>query len=62
MFTLTDDHFRRKCGDDAVQYLRFQRHLLAFVGVITIVSIVVILPVNFQGFMLYTFDSLRVLL
>ena len=46
---MTDEQFRQKCGGDAVQYLRFQRHLMAFVSVVTIVSIGVILPINYQG-------------
>jgi len=49
IFTLTDEQFRRKSGEDAVQYLRFQRHLMVFVSLITVFSIAVVLPVNFQG-------------
>lgn len=49
IFTLTDEQFLRKCGTDAVQYLRFQRHLIAFVAVITLTCVGIILPINFQG-------------
>ena len=35
IFTLPDEKFLRKCGSDAVQYLRFQRHLIAFVFIMT---------------------------
>eukprot|EP00095_Tigriopus_kingsejongensis_P009316 snap_masked-scaffold320_size207635-processed-gene-1.8 protein:Tk09316 transcript:snap_masked-scaffold320_size207635-processed-gene-1.8-mRNA-1 annotation:"hypothetical protein L798_12217" len=49
VFTLSDDKFLRKCGVDAVQYLRFQRHLILLVAIITLVCIGVILPINFQG-------------
>lgn len=36
-------------GPDSVHYLSFQQHLMLVMGVITFISIVVILPVNFQG-------------
>lgn len=49
IFTLTDEQYLLKCGHDAVQYLRFQRHLIALTLVITVVCLSVILPVNFQG-------------
>ena len=48
-FTLKDEHYLRKCGIDAVQYLKFQRHLIAFMAIMTVVCICVILPINFQG-------------
>jgi hypothetical protein len=48
VFTLSDDKFMRKCGVDAVQYLKFQRHLIVFVAIMTVVCVGVILPVNFQ--------------
>ncbi len=48
IFTLSDDKFMRKCGVDAVQYLKFQRHLIVFVTIMTVVCIGIILPVNFQ--------------
>ena len=49
IFTLSDEKFLQKCGSDAVQYIRFQRHLIAFTCIIMIVCIGVILPINFQG-------------
>ena len=36
-------------GRNAVQYLRFQTFLIAFNALLTLLSIVVILPINFQG-------------
>jgi hypothetical protein len=48
VFTLNDDKYLRKCGVDAVQYLRFQRHLILFIFIMTVVCIAIILPVNFQ--------------
>ena len=44
-----DDMILRRSGKDAVQYLKFQRYLMVYVAVITILSIGVILPINFQG-------------
>ena len=49
IFTLTDEQYMRKCGVDAVQYLKFQRHLIFFVFIISIACICIILPINFQG-------------
>ncbi|XP_025105358.1 CSC1-like protein 2 isoform X4 [Pomacea canaliculata] len=46
---LKDTDIFHKCGRDAVQYLSFQRHLLVYVTVITVISVGVVLPVNFQG-------------
>lgn len=36
-------------GPDAVHYLSFQQHLITVMAIITFISIVIILPVNFQG-------------
>ena len=44
-----DDQIRAKCGDDAVQYLSFQRHLIVLTTIITLISLGVALPLNFQG-------------
>ena len=48
IFTLSDDKFNRKCGVDAVQYMKFQRHLILLVLIEMIVCIGIILPINFQ--------------
>ena len=39
----------RKSGADAVQYLQFQRYLIVLMVIIVVLSIGVILPVNFSG-------------
>ena len=44
-----DDLILKRSGRDAIQYLKFQRYLLAYMGIITILSIGVILPCNFHG-------------
>ena len=49
IFTLSDEKYMRKCGVDAVNYLKFQRHLIVFVGIITISCVGIVLPINFQG-------------
>jgi len=36
-------------GEDAVQYLRFQKYITIYVFITTIISCGVVLPVNFQG-------------
>ena len=48
-FVHRDIDILHKCGRDAVQYLSFQRYLLIYVSIITVISIAVILPINFQG-------------
>ena len=44
-----DAHILQKCGPDAVQYLKFQRYLMVYMAIVTVLSIAVILPCNFQG-------------
>lgn len=46
---LTREQIRQHSGPDAVHYLSFQQHLMFVMAIITFISIVVILPVNFQG-------------
>ncbi|XP_048246055.1 CSC1-like protein 2 isoform X2 [Haliotis rufescens] len=48
-FRVKDIDILHKCGRDAVQYLSFQRYLLVYLVVICVLSIGVVLPVNFQG-------------
>ncbi|XP_013411385.1 CSC1-like protein 2 isoform X2 [Lingula anatina] len=48
-FKIKDSHILHKCGPDAVQYLSFQRYLLVYLALICVLSVAVILPVNFQG-------------
>ncbi|XP_022237734.1 calcium permeable stress-gated cation channel 1-like [Limulus polyphemus] len=44
-----DEHILKKNGHDAVQYLSFQRHIILYMFIICVVSLVIVLPVNFQG-------------
>ena len=54
IFTLSDEKYLAKCGIDAVQYLKFQRHLIFFTAIITVACIGIILPINFQGRKFFT--------
>uniref|UniRef100_A0A671ULG2 Transmembrane protein 63C n=1 Tax=Sparus aurata TaxID=8175 RepID=A0A671ULG2_SPAAU len=44
-----DEEIRSKCGIDAVTYLSFQRHIILLMTVVCLLSLAVILPVNFSG-------------
>ena len=44
-----DDEIREKCGEDAVHYLSFQRHIIGLLGVVGVLSVGIVLPVNFSG-------------
>ena len=49
IFTMPDEEILDRCGSDALQYLRFQRHIICYLTVTMILSISIILPINFQG-------------
>uniref|UniRef100_A0A8C2DQP1 Transmembrane protein 63B n=1 Tax=Cyprinus carpio TaxID=7962 RepID=A0A8C2DQP1_CYPCA len=40
---------REKCGEDAVHYLSFQRHIIGLLVVVGVLSVGIVLPVNFSG-------------
>lgn len=44
-----DDEIRDKCGGDAVHYLSFQRHIIGLLVVVGVLSVGIVLPVNFSG-------------
>lgn len=46
---VTDESILAKSGQDAVQYLSFQRNVILLVGIITLISLGIILPINFAG-------------
>lgn len=54
---LKKDQIFMHSGPDAVHYLSFQLHLMTVMAIMTVVSIVIILPVNFQGDLLGNFHS-----
>ncbi|CAL9688077.1 unnamed protein product [Knipowitschia caucasica] len=49
IFRIKDDEIRDKCGEDAVHYLSFQRHIIGLLVVVGVLSVGIILPVNFSG-------------
>ncbi|XP_071780296.2 osmosensitive cation channel TMEM63C [Centroberyx gerrardi] len=49
LYHMKDEEIRSKCGIDAVTYLSFQRHIILLMTVICLLSLAVILPVNFSG-------------
>ncbi|CAG5118580.1 unnamed protein product [Candidula unifasciata] len=51
---LRDVDILNKCGRDAMQYLSFQRYLMIYVAIVTVLSVGVVLPINFQGDLLGT--------
>uniref|UniRef100_A0A8D3E1S6 Transmembrane protein 63B n=1 Tax=Scophthalmus maximus TaxID=52904 RepID=A0A8D3E1S6_SCOMX len=50
-----DEEIREKCGEDAVYYLSFQRHIIGLLVVVGVLSVGIILPVNFSGNLLGDF-------
>lgn len=48
-WNLRREQILRHSGPDACHYLSFQEHLIIVMGIITFISIVIILPINFQG-------------
>ncbi|CAI5770880.1 CSC1 1 isoform X1 [Podarcis lilfordi] len=48
-FRMSDEEIRVKCGDDAITYLAFQRHLICLLIVVSMLSLCIILPVNLSG-------------
>ncbi|CAL8300027.1 unnamed protein product [Merluccius merluccius] len=49
IFRIKDDEIREKCGEDAVHYLSFQRHIIGLLVVVGVLSVGIVLPVNFSG-------------
>ncbi|XP_059838717.1 CSC1-like protein 1 [Hypanus sabinus] len=52
IFTLKDSELQEQCGDDAMYYLSFQRHLILILVAMSVMSIGIILPVNLSGSLL----------
>ncbi|XP_026536935.1 CSC1-like protein 2 isoform X1 [Notechis scutatus] len=49
IFRIKDDEIRDKCGADAIHYLSFQRHIIGLLVAIGVLSVGIVLPVNFSG-------------
>ncbi|XP_067585710.1 CSC1-like protein 1 isoform X2 [Pseudorca crassidens] len=52
VFRLQDDQILEWCGEDAIHYLSFQRHIIFLLVVVSFLSLCVILPVNLSGSLL----------
>ncbi|NWX86013.1 CSCL1 protein, partial [Nothoprocta pentlandii] len=48
-FRMNDDEIHDRCGEDAIHYLAFQRHIICLLIAISILSVCIILPVNLSG-------------
>uniref|UniRef100_A0A6Q2YYB7 Transmembrane protein 63B n=1 Tax=Esox lucius TaxID=8010 RepID=A0A6Q2YYB7_ESOLU len=55
IFRIKDEEIRDKCGEDAVHYLSFQRHIIGLLVVVGVLSVGIVLPVNFSGNLLGDF-------
>ena len=49
IFILPENLILQRGGKDALYYLRFQRHIIVFLFVVTMLSMGIILPINLQG-------------
>ncbi|XP_058881329.1 CSC1-like protein 1 isoform X2 [Acipenser ruthenus] len=49
VFLMDEDTIKEKCGNDALHYLSFQRHLIGLLVVFSITSVAIILPANLTG-------------
>ncbi|KAJ8288816.1 hypothetical protein COCON_G00014750 [Conger conger] len=49
LYHMKDEEIRSKCGMDATTYLSFQRHIILLMMVVCLLSVAVILPINFSG-------------
>ncbi|XP_066467763.1 CSC1-like protein 1 isoform X2 [Tiliqua scincoides] len=48
-FRMHDEEIYEKCGEDALHYLAFQRHLICLLVIVSLLSLCIILPVNLSG-------------
>uniref|UniRef100_A0A8B9SVJ1 Transmembrane protein 63A n=1 Tax=Anas platyrhynchos TaxID=8839 RepID=A0A8B9SVJ1_ANAPL len=48
-FRMHDDEIHDRCGEDAIHYLSFQRHIICLLIAVSVLSVGVILPVNLSG-------------
>lgn len=49
LFKIKNADIIDKCGEDSAQYLSFQQHIIAYMMVVTCISLTIILPINFSG-------------
>uniref|UniRef100_A0A8C2XDT5 Transmembrane protein 63B n=1 Tax=Cyclopterus lumpus TaxID=8103 RepID=A0A8C2XDT5_CYCLU len=61
IFRIKDEEIREKCGEDAVHYLSFQRHIIGLLVVVGVLSVGIVLPVNFSGDLLDEHGSIEMI-
>ncbi|CAH2328483.1 calcium permeable stress-gated cation channel 1 [Pelobates cultripes] len=49
LYQIKDEEIQSKCGADAITYLSYQRHLLVLLLLACVLSVAIILPINFSG-------------
>ena len=49
IFTMRDEDIEDSYGEDALQYLRFQRYVIGYLMFVMVICISVVLPLNFMG-------------
>lgn len=49
IFRLHDDHILQWCGENAMNYLSFQRHIIYLLVMVSTLSLCIILPINLSG-------------
>ena len=49
IFTMQDEDVEDLYGEDALQYLRFQRYIIGYLLFVMVICLSVILPLNFMG-------------
>ena len=49
LLTCRDEELLKRAGPDGLLYVSFQRHLIVLVTMMTVVSLCIILPINFHG-------------
>ena len=48
-YSYRDNHLSQKCGPDALLYLVFQRYIIVYLLIVTVISVGIVLPVNYHG-------------
>lgn len=61
-FFCRDDEILDKCGADAVHYLSFQRHIIGLLVIVGVLSVGIVLPVNFSGNLLGEIEACSLVL
>lgn len=49
VFYFRDKDILKKSGQDAIQYLTFQRYLIIYTTIVMVLVVAIVVPVNFSG-------------